>query len=118
MKDNKETYVSLAELANALHVSHSAIESYGSQKLISPRPDHPNSKVYSALDQIRLKLIVHAKNADYAVSKIRKLIGELDPTKDAVQQLDESMIYGKKNLQPNGRKLERPGYVRADQCDV
>jgi len=96
MKPTKDNYLSPSELANMFQTNQIAIKTYTSKKLISVSPSNPDSKVFSPLDQIRLKFIINAKNADYSIGSIAKLIGELDENKQASDQLDECMVYGKK----------------------
>ena len=96
MKPTKDKYLSLNELTNALQINPGAIELYASKKLISVNPGLPDSKVFSPLDQVRIRFIINAKNADYSLGNIRKLIGDLDPIKTFTDQIDECMIYGKK----------------------
>ncbi|MFC1876553.1 tetratricopeptide repeat protein [Thermodesulfobacteriota bacterium] len=96
MKNFKNKDNSISDLVNEFHVSKSSIELYGIHRLLLPIPDKKSKPAFRPLDKARLKFIAKAKNADYTIGNIKDLIGVLDLGKNEVDQIEESLVYGKK----------------------
>jgi len=72
MKRPKETpaneFYSISELARELDISPRTIRFYEEKRLISPKRNKANQRIYSKRDRARLKLILRGKRFGYALS--------------------------------------------------
>jgi len=89
-----EHLFSISELANEFSTEKDAILFYEKKRLLFSGKKRVTGLAYSEFDKFRLKFIVNAKNADYALGDIESLIGKIDPAKPEERQLTELINYG------------------------
>jgi tetratricopeptide (TPR) repeat protein/DNA-binding transcriptional MerR regulator len=84
---------SISELAEEYSIDEDAILFYENKKLLFSGKKRAIGRTYSEFDKFRLKFIINAKNADYAIGNIETLIGKIDPHRPEPFQVKELIEY-------------------------
>jgi len=120
MKKNKNTHLSISELAEEFQISQSSIELFSVHGLLTPISKNSTRSAYCQFDRVRLQFITRAKNADYSLGNIKELIGRLDPKQSEEDQIDAGLVHTKKKYGELQDRLENEDALEKINisCDI
>jgi DNA-binding transcriptional MerR regulator len=109
---------SISELARELDISPRTIRFYEEKRLISPKRNKANQRIYSKRDRARLKLILRGKRFGYTLDEIEEMIGMTDVDMSEVAQIEKSLAYGAKKLTELRSRINELRLLEQDLLNV
>ncbi len=109
---------SISELARELDISPRTIRFYEEKRLISPKRNKANQRIYSKRDRARLKLILRGKRFGYTLDEIEEMIGMTDVNMSEVAQIEKSLAYGAKKLTELRSRINELRLLEQDLLNV
>jgi len=111
-------FYSISELAQELNISPRTIRFYEEKRLISPKRNKANQRIYSKRDRARLKLILRGKRFGYALNEIEEMIGMTDVDMSETAQIEKSLAYGEKKLAELRSRIDELHLLEQDLLNV
>jgi DNA-binding transcriptional MerR regulator len=83
--------MTIGEMASEFNVSLRTLRFYEDRKLLRPRRDG-NTRLYSAMDRLRMQMIVKGKQLGFTLTEIHDLVGNYEMTDDFEGKLKPQQI--------------------------
>lgn len=108
---------SIGDLAEEHSISPRAIRFYEDQGLLAPQRIG-SSRVYTARDRARLKLILRGKRLGFSLSDIREMLDLYDVDTSHVHQLEVSLTKGRARIAELEQQLQDIQVTLAELRDL
>ena len=98
MTDEKKTFYTISQIAEALDISTRTIRFYEEKGLITPQRTPGNQRIYTPRNKARLRLILRGKRFGFPLDDIAEMIGLSDAEMDEREQIKKTLAFGEAKL--------------------